>query len=141
MQKIRIRESFPFSVEKLFNHMEVHENLADIFFPLKVETIRYGEAEPYGVGSIRKLFVNPVPPFEESVTAFDRNKMIEYRITKGSPLKSHKGTMIFSGDKVQSALDYSIEFDSDIPFLASTVKVGLEAGIKKGLAKLKRAGL
>jgi hypothetical protein len=141
MQKIRIRETFPFSVEKLFNHMEVHENLGDIFFPLKVETIRYGEIEPYGVGSIRKLFVNPVPPFEESVTAFDRNKMIEYRITKGSPLKNHKGTMIFSGDNDQSALDYRIEFDSDIPFLAFTVKAGLEAGIKKGLEKLRKAGL
>jgi hypothetical protein len=141
MQKIRIREEFPFSVEKLFNHMEVHENLADIFFPLKVETIKYGEAEPYGIGSVRKLFVNPVPPFEESVTAFERNKMIEYRITKGSPLKNHKGTMVFSGDNARSALDYSIEFDSDIPFLATTVKVGLEAGIKNGLAKLKAKGL
>lgn len=117
--------------------MEVHENLASIFFPLTIETIKFGEQDPYGVGSTRKLSLNPIPPFEETVTAFERNRLIEYRITKGSPLKGHKGVMIFSGDATRCALDYTIEFDSDIPLLAFIVKLGLEAGIKNGLAKLK----
>ena len=42
----------------------------------------------------------------------------------------------YSTDK-GSYLHYTIEFDSDIPFVAAIVKVGLENGIHKGLKKLK----
>ena len=66
-----------------------------------------------------------------------KNELIEYKITKGSPLKNHYGVMKFYSTDKGSYLHYTIEFDSDIPFVAAIVKVGLENGIHKGLKKLK----
>ena len=45
--------------------------------------------------------------------------------------------MKFSSNADGSSLQYTIEFDSDIPFVAAIVKIGLENGIRKGLIKLK----
>ena len=38
----------------------------------------------------------PRPPFEETVTDFERPARIVYRITKGSPMRGHVGVMTFS---------------------------------------------
>ncbi len=137
MKIIDIKEEFPFSVEKLFNYLEVHENLATLFAPLNVKTIKDGNTEKYGVGSVRSLQFAIIPSFEETVTVCKKNELIEYKITKGSPLKNHYGIMKFSSTKTGSSLHYTIEFDSDIPFVASIVKIALENGILKGLNKLK----
>lgn len=137
MQHIDITENFPFPVEKLFSFLEKHENLETLFFPLKVKTIKDGNTEKYGVGSVRSLQLAIVPSFEETVTVCKRNELIEYKITKGSPLKNHYGVMKFSSNANGSNLHYTIEFHSDIPFVAAIVKIGLENGIRKGLKKLK----
>ncbi|HUM51917.1 MAG TPA: hypothetical protein PK431_08880, partial [Chitinophagales bacterium] len=123
MKIIDINEEFPFSVEKLFNYLEVHENLATLFAPLNVKTIKHGNTEKYGVGSIRSLQFAIIPSFEETVTVCKKNELIEYKITKGSPLKNHYGIMKFSSTITGSSLHYTIEFDSDIPFVASIVKI------------------
>ena len=137
MKIIDIKEEFAFSVEKLFNYIEVHENLEALFFPLKVKTIKAGNINEFGIGSVRSLSLNGIMPFEETVTVYKKNELIEYKITKGSPLKNHYGVMKFYSTDKGSYLHYNIEFDSDIPFVAAIVKVGLENGIHKGLKKLK----
>lgn len=141
MQYIEIKETFPFSVETLFAHMEVHENLSELFAPMKVKTIQTGNQNKYGVGSVRSLQIAIEPPFEETITAYQKNKLIEYKITKGSPLKNHLGIMRFSSTTNGSALHYTIEFDSTIPLLPILVKLVLESGIKKGLKKLQSKSL
>ncbi len=137
MQHISIVENFSFSVDQLFSFIEKHENLETWFFPLKVKTIKDGDSEIYGVGSVRSLKLYIITSLEETVTAYKKNELIEYKITKGSPLKNHYGAMKFSSDGNGSSLHYTIEFDSDIPFVAAIVKIGLENGIRKGLKKLK----
>lgn len=141
MQHIEIKETFPFSVEQLFAFMERHENLEGIFSPIKITTIREGENERYGVGSVRRLQVAIEPPFEESITAYTRNELIEYKITKGSPLKDHHGIMRFTGTNTGSVLNYTIDFDSFIPFVAQIVRFFLERSIRKGLKKLQKTSL
>ena len=137
MQYIDIKEEFPFPVEKLFSYLEMHENLETLFVPLKVKTVKDGNTEKFGVGSVRKLQLAFIPSFEETNTAYQKNKLIEYKITKGSPLKKHHGIMKFYSTETGSSLHYTIEFDSDIPFVAALVKSNLENGIRKGLNKLK----
>lgn len=137
MKKIHVVEDFNCSPEQLFEYLEVHENLSDIFFPLTVKTIRQGNDSPYGMGSVRQLSIGPLLPFEETNMVYDKPNRIEYAITKGSPLKGHYGVMIFHPTATGCRLDYTIEFDSDIPFLADIVKLGLENGVKNGLKKLK----
>lgn len=141
MQQVNIVENFPFPVENLFNYMEVHENLETLFFPLKVKTIKGGDEDKYGVGSVRSLFISIVPPFEETVIKYIKNELIEYKITKGSPLKDHHGIMKFSSTANGSQLNYTIQFDSSISFLAYLVKLGLENGIVKGLKSLKKSNI
>jgi len=141
MQYIEIREEFPFSVDKLFSYLEKHENLNTIFVPMKIKTIKEGSKEKYGVGSVRSLQIAIEPPIEETITLSNRNERIEYKITKGDLLKNHLGVMRFSSTANGSALHYTIEFDSSIPFIATIVKFALERGIKNGLKKLKATPL
>lgn len=137
MQTIVIKEQFPFSVEKLFNYLKKHENFEEVFGPIKVQTIQEGKTEKYGEGSIRKLWDTLVPAFEETVTEFEENKLIAYKITKGTPLKNHYGKMVFSSNENGSELYYTIEFESSIPLVALIVKKVLENSIRSGLKRLK----
>lgn len=141
MQYIEIKEEFPFSVDKLYAYLEVHENLGNLFSPMKVKTVLEGKSEKYGIGSVRRMQIAFEPPMEETITDCKRNERIEYKITKGSPLQNHYGVMKFAAAPNGSSLHYTIEFDSSIPFVAAIVKFGLEYGIKKGLKKLKNTNL
>ncbi len=137
VQRINIQQSFPFSVSKLFAHMSEHENLSALFAPAKVSRLRNGDHDRNGVGSVRKLRIPPGPPFEETVTVYEPDRRIEYRITRGSPLKNHYGTMLFSGDDSSAQLHYTIEFEGKLPGIAAVIRVLLEKSIRKGLSKLK----
>lgn len=137
MKKVHVTEEFSCSPEKLYEYLEVHENLSDIFFPMTVKTVQNGLETKYGVGSVRQLSIGPLLPFEETNVVCDKHLRIEYKITKGSPLKGHHGVMIFEPTSKGCRLDYTIVFDSDIPLMADIVKFGLENGIKNGLKKLK----
>lgn len=137
MKKIHVTADFSCSPEQLFEYLEVHENLSDIFFPMTVKTIRPGNDSLYGTGSVRQLSIAGFLPFEETIVVSDKPNRIEYTITKGSPLKGHYGVMLFQPTATGCHLDYTIQFDSDIPFLADIVKLGLESGINNGLRKLK----
>lgn len=138
MQRIDITKTFPFSVDKLFNFLADHENLEVIFAPAKIQRIKDGEDSPNGVGSTRRMRILLAPPFEETVTKVVPNERIEYRISKGSPLKNHRGEMRFSAtDNGGSRLDYMIEFEGKLPLIAPLVKAGLGQAIRRGLNKLK----
>ena len=50
-QRIEIVQEFTFPVSKLFAFLSVHENLEQIFAPVKIRTIRAGSDAPNGVGS------------------------------------------------------------------------------------------
>lgn len=136
-QRVSITQTFPFSVSKLFDHLGEHENLAALFFPARVSRLRDGNSERNGVGSVRRLRIPPGPPFEETVTVFVPNQRIEYKITRGSPLKNHYGTMLFSGDDKSATLDYTIEFEGRLPGIGFIVKHLLTNSISRALRKLK----
>jgi len=98
--------------------------------------VRDGEIERNGVGSIRSLRVAMLPAFEETVTAFVPNQLIEYRISKGSPLKNHRGVMTFAQSPDGCHLDYVIDFGAKIPGLDRLVKVGLARSIRTNLPRV-----
>jgi len=91
-----------------------------------------------GINSTKRIEA-PIMPFEETIRKSIKPTLIEYQISKGTPLAHHYGTMIFkslSNDK--SALDYTIEIGSKIPFLGGIVKSVLEKGIGSGLKNYAR---
>lgn len=137
MQQVLIERDFEQSVDRLFDYLSEHENLGAIF-PFRVERVRDGEnGNRNGVGSVRRLSLRGLMPFEETVTACEPNRRIEYRITKGTPLRGHRGEMLFSErDGAGSHLRYEIVFGSAIPGVAAAVAANLRRSITKGLDKV-----
>lgn len=136
-QRIEIVQEFPYPVSQLFAYLSVHENLEEIFAPAKIRSIKAGTEHPNGVGSVRELRILLAPPFEETVTAFKENELIEYRITRGSPLKNHHGVMRFYPFGAGSRLHYTIEFEGKLPLVAQLIRLALEKSIRRGLKGLR----
>ena len=134
---IEIIKDFPFPVEKLFAYLGEHENLGIIFAPASIRRISDGQGARNGVGSAREMRILVGPAFVETVTAYKENELIEYRITRGSPLKNHLGVMRFQATPGGCRLHYTIEFAGKFPLVAELVKPVLEQGIRKGLAKIR----
>jgi uncharacterized protein YndB with AHSA1/START domain len=126
---------FTAPVDRVFAYLSEHENLADLF-GARVERLEDGQPERNGVGSRRRLDIGPgTRPFEETVTKFVPGELIEYRITKGSPLRDHVGIMRFSPTPAGGThLDYRIRIASRIPGLSPIVTAVLTRNMTKGLA-------
>ena len=135
MQKVELHQDYSLPVERVFAYLGEHENLGPLF-GAKIKRLNDGNESRNGVGSARQLRIAIAPPFVETVTAMIPNELIEYRITKGSPLKNHVGRMVFTPKGSGCHLDYTIEFGSKIPGLDRLVKLGLESSLKKGLPRV-----
>jgi uncharacterized protein YndB with AHSA1/START domain len=134
VQRVLTERDFDQPPERVFAYLSEHENMGALF-PVRVERVRDGEnGERNGVGSVRRLSFAGLLPFEETVTAVEPNRRIEYRITKGSPMRDHRGEMLFSErDGGRSHLRYEIAFRSPVPGLAQAVAASLRRSIRKGL--------
>ncbi len=140
MQTVHVQKDFSAPPERIFAYLSDHENLSAVFAPAKVKRIKEGEGDPNGVGSVRRLSFFGALPFEETVTVSTPNERIEYEITKGTPLRDHHGTMLFSPTGAGGThLDYTITLDAAIPGLAAFVAATLRRAIAKGLAKVDSA--
>ena len=136
MQRVIVDHDFPVPVERSFAYLAEHENLGAVF-GAKVTRLSDGtDGSRNGVGSVRKLQIGPLPPFEETVTEFVPDELIRYRITKGSPLRNHAGEMRFTPNADgTSHLHYEIAFGAVVPGLDFVVAKALKGNIQKGLAK------
>jgi hypothetical protein len=63
---------------------------------------------------------------------------MEYVVSKGSPIKNHKGRMEFSEEQGKTKLCYTIDFEPKLPFilLGSVLKRAIEKPIRKSLERL-----
>jgi uncharacterized protein YndB with AHSA1/START domain len=132
MQTVQVTQDFTLPVDRVYAYLAEHENLGPLF-GAKITRIRDGLTSRNGEGSVRSLRVGPGPAFEETIVEAVENERIVYRITKGSPLRGHRGEMKFSPLSTGSRLDYTITFGSAIPGLDRIVKLGLERTVRKGL--------
>lgn len=131
MKRIEIVQDFALPVERVFAYLAEHENLGPLF-GARVERLRDGHETRNGVGSVRRLKVTPLPSFEETVTGFEVGEYVEYRITKGSPLKDHVATMRFARRGSGCTLTYIIAFRAP-RLVEGVVAAGLERNIRAGL--------
>ncbi len=136
---VHIEHDFAKAPERIFAHLAEHENLAELF-GAKITRLRDGERERNGVGSVRRLKVGPMPPFEETVDEFVVPQRIVYRITKGSPLRGHVGVMTFEPTAAGGTrFVYDIRIASPIPGIAPLVTASLTRSISKALAGVEAA--
>jgi uncharacterized protein YndB with AHSA1/START domain len=138
LSHVHVTQDFSAPVERVFAYLAEHENL-EALFGTRIERVRDGDTERNGVGSCRRLSFNGLLPFEETVTEVVPNERIIYRITKGSPMRGHQGTMAFTPTSGGGThLDYRIRLGSAVPGLAPLIARVLHGRIGAGLRKLDR---
>ena len=121
-------------VHELFAELADHERLRRVF-GVPVRRIRDGEREPNGVGSVRRMGVGPLR-LEETVTAIEPERSIEYRITRGAgPVRNHRGRMEFASVGTGSRVTWTIDYDS-LPIVGAALQRVLARINKRGLGKL-----
>ena len=141
-QTVRFEQFFAAPRDRVFAWFADHEKFGRIW-PGKTRRIHESAdpREPNGLGSIREIRSGGLV-FEETITGFDVPERIEYRITKGGPIKNHRGLLLFSAVEGGTKLDYTIEFDPKVPLtgglIASVLCTSWHRGVSRaveGLAK------
>lgn len=137
-QTIKITREFNAPVETIFSLLTDHEAFGRIL-NTKIKRITDSRGEnKNGLGSVRRIHAFPAPAFEESVITFEANQLMEYMVTKGSPIKNHKGRMEFTDEQGKTRLTYRVEFEPKLPFffLGFIIKKAIEKPIQVGLKRL-----
>ena len=133
--QILIDESFHRPVDEVFAKLADHNQMGKLF-GAPVKRIRDGQQELNGVGSVRHI--GPPGPLgvQETVTAFEPARRIEYRVTKGgAPMKNHRGQMRFDATAQGSRLQWQIDFDMP-PIIGGIVSKVLKGALVKGVRTL-----
>ena len=126
-QSVRFEQFFAAPRDKVFAWFADHEKFGRIW-PGRTRRIRIATEgqDPNGLGSARAIGSWPLA-FEETITDFRSPELIEYRVTRGGPVKNHAGRLRFESVAGGTGLEYVIEFDPKIPFTG-----GLIAGLLCG---------
>lgn len=135
-QRVHVTHTYTSDPATVFEKLSEHENLGPVF-GANITRVKDGDTSRNGVGSTRALKIGPLPAFHETTTVSEPHTLIEYKITKGSPLKGHWGRQIVTPTADGGTLlDYTIGFDMAVPGAAGVVGKVLTAKISKGLGKL-----
>lgn len=134
---IEINQHFNAEPSDVFPVLSDHEHFGKLV-GANIRRIQQGQA-PFanGMGSVRRIHVFPGVSFEETITDFLPGQLIEYKVTKGSPIKNHVGTLRFSSPSTgQTLLNYTIVFEPKLPVpgWGSLLRRIIEQPIRKGLA-------
>src|SRR5947209_1660176 len=136
MQSVIVEHDFALPPARVFAYLSEHENLEPMF-GAKVRRLRDGsDGTRNGAGSVRELRVGPLPSFEETVTESVPDELIRYRITRGSPLRGHRGEMRLTPRDSGTHLRYEIHFGAIVPGLDRIVAAGLRRSIPRGLQRV-----
>jgi uncharacterized protein YndB with AHSA1/START domain len=133
----RVSQNYDAPPERVFAALSEHERLDEVF-PAKVVRIRDGDDDRDGVGSSRRVTIAGPLGFVETITAYEPPHRIVYRVTKGSPLRHHEGTLRFApvaGGGTR--LTYEVSMESPIPGFTALLKAVLERTLAAGLRKLR----
>ncbi|KPP97968.1 SRPBCC family protein [Marinobacter sp. HL-58] len=133
---IEMDETFDVPREKVFALFADHERFGKLL-GAPVKRIRDSDqADPNGVGSIRKIGIGPIG-LEETVIAFEPGSLIEYTISSMSPIRNHLGRIRFEdvADGKTRVL-YTISFEDIVPYTGRLVSSALEQGIRKGIRRV-----
>lgn len=135
-QRVHVVHTYTSDPATVFEKLSEHENLGPVF-GAKIARVKDGDTSRNGVGSTRSLKIGPLPAFHETTTVSEPNTLIEYKISKGSPLKGHWGRQVLTPTpEGGTVLDYTIGFDMAVPGVAGIVAKVLTKNIAKGLGKL-----
>ncbi len=134
-QQVHFQQFFAASPAQVFAYFAEHEKFGRIWSG-RFRRIKDGQdpAEPNGLGSVREIKAVG-PPFEETIVVFEPAKRIEYVVSRGSPIKNHRGVILFKEASGGTQLDYTISFDPKIPLTGGLIARVLRSGWKRGVQR------
>ncbi|MGB1580555.1 MAG: SRPBCC family protein [Nevskiales bacterium] len=137
-QQVELSAVIHASRGKVYDFFCDHESFGRIW-PGKTTRIRDGDEPglPNGVGSVRRIQVGPIS-FEETHTQCQRPELIQYRITRGSPIKNHLGTIRLIDEDGSTRIDYCIEFEPKIPCTGGLLARSLKRDWARGIEPIIR---
>ena len=137
-QHIKMTQLFNAPVDTIFKLLTGHESFGQVINENIKRVVDGHDENKNGLGSVRQIKPFPGLAFEETVITFEPNRLMEYVVSKGSPIKNHRGRMEFSEDQGKTRLNYTIDFEPKLPFLffGSILKRAIENPIRNGLKRL-----
>jgi hypothetical protein len=142
MHQIEVIQVFNKPVEKIFSDLSDHATFG-LIIGANIQRIKDSkDVEKNGLGSIRLIKSFPAPAFEETIVAYETNQFIAYEVSKGSPIKNHRGELHFSSEGENSKLVYTICFEPKVNFpmwgkmLSSIIEKPIRKGLKQYAAKV-----
>ena len=137
-QQIIMTQLFNAPVKTIFEILTDHVSFGEVINANVKRVVDSQGDNKNGVGSVRRISTFPAPAFEETVITFEPNQLMEYVISKGSPIKNHKGRMEFSDEQGKTRLVYTIDYEPKLPFilLGAILKKAIGKPIRKGLMRV-----
>lgn len=89
-----------------------------------------------GTGSVRTLKILGLSDFDETVVKYVKPAKLEYKITRGSPLKNHLGVITLKEENGAVNIHWVIAFE--MSFGGMLVAFLLKVAVGRGLATLKK---
>ena len=135
---IEIDETFNVPRDRVFALFADHERFGKLLGAPVKRIHDSDQADPNGVGSIRKIGIGPVG-LKETVITFEPDSLIEYTISSMSPVRNHLGRIRFedaAGDRTR--VQYTISFEDVVPLTGKLVSSALEKGLRKGIRRVPR---
>jgi uncharacterized protein YndB with AHSA1/START domain len=123
--------------ETVFEVLTDHRRYSELTPLRKSELEREGEADPNGVGAIRKLTVAG-PPMREEVVAFEAPTRFSYTVLSGLPVRDHVGTVELTPDGGATKMVYAVRTQPTLPVVGFAVVAAIKQAIKgliDGVAK------
>ncbi len=138
IHKIEIDETFDVPRSRVFALFADHERFGKLL-GAPVKRVRDSDqADPNGVGSIRKIGIGPIG-LKETVITFEPGLLIEYTITSMSPIRNHLGRIRFEdAPDGRTRVLYTISFEDIVPYTGKLVSSALDQGIRKGIKRVPR---
>lgn len=141
MKHVSVTQQLTLPADRAYAFLAEHENLAAAAPGLRVQRLRDGtDGQRNGAGSVRKLSVGPLLPFEETVVEAVPDELIRYRITKGSPLRDHEGELRFAPAGAGTTVTWTIRFRSAIPGAGGPLARVLDTIVRRALANAQARG-
>jgi uncharacterized protein YndB with AHSA1/START domain len=129
--------TFDCAPQALFDRLTDHQGFGELMGQ-NITRVHDGPPQtPNGLGAVRRIQVALGVSFDETVTAFEPPHRMAYRISRGSPIKDHRGELLISPTADGCRLVYRIDYAPKLPGTGTLLGWLMKRPIDGGLRRLK----
>lgn len=135
-QHLILDYSFHCPAQTLFDRLTDHEGFGRAIGQTITRVSDGPSDAPNGLGAVRRIQLPLGLSFEETVTAFEPPQRMEYRVSRGSPVKNHWGQLLITPTDSGCRLVYRIDFTPRMPGTGRLLGWLIKRPIAQALAQL-----